>query len=155
MPAVRINHVSVRALDIDASVAFYVELFGARPIATPYFGGILAWLQLGEQQIHIFQRGEGWDRDAHFALEVDDFEGVYRAAERLGAFDTKGNWGHHIFALASGVVQLYLRDPADNLIEVIFHSADALPADIAADVQRRADRYPQTEESASATFYTR
>jgi len=155
MRAIRINHVSVRAADIDASVQFYAELFGARPIATPYFGGILAWMQLGESQIHIFQRGEGWDRDAHFALEVDDFEAVYRKAEQMGAFDTKGNWGHHIFSLASGVVQLYLRDPANNLIEVVYHSVDALPDDIAAVVESRAAQHPQTEESARATFFTR
>jgi catechol 2,3-dioxygenase-like lactoylglutathione lyase family enzyme len=154
MKAIRINHVSVRAIDIDDSVRFYTELFGAHPIPTPYFGGILRWLQLGESQIHIFQRGEGWDRDAHFALEVDDFEAVYRQAERMGAFDDKGNWGHHIFSFASGVVQLYVRDPANNLIEVVFHDVEALPADIAAVVERRTDKYPQTEESAKATFYT-
>ena len=99
MKATRINHVSVRALDLEASVAFYTELFGATPIATPNFGGRLAWLQLGESQIHIFERGEGWDRDAHFAVEVDDFEAIYRAAESMAVFDTKGNWGHHIFSL--------------------------------------------------------
>jgi catechol 2,3-dioxygenase-like lactoylglutathione lyase family enzyme len=155
MKATRINHVSVRAIDIAESVRFYVELFGATPIATPNFGGILAWLQLGDSQIHIFQRGEGWDRDVHFALEVDDFPAIYRQAEALGAFDTQGNWGHHIFSLASGVVQLYVRDPAGNLIEVVFESVDALPPDIAAVVQSRAAKYPQTEDSARATFFTR
>jgi catechol 2,3-dioxygenase-like lactoylglutathione lyase family enzyme len=155
MNATRINHVSVRAIDITASVRFYTELLGARPIATPNFGGTLAWMQLGDSQIHIFERGEGWDRDAHFAVEVDDFEAVYRKAEAMGAFDTKGNWGHHIFSLASGVVQLYVRDPANNLIEIVFHSIDALPADLVTVVESRAAKYPQTEESARATFFTR
>jgi catechol 2,3-dioxygenase-like lactoylglutathione lyase family enzyme len=154
MKATRINHVSVRAIDIAESVRFYTELFGARPIPTPDFGGILAWLQLGDAQIHIFQRGEGWDRDVHFALEVDDFEAIYRTAETMGAFDTKGNWGHHIFSLASGVVQLYVRDPANNLIEVVFHDINALPADIASIVESRAAKHPQSEESAKATFFT-
>lgn len=155
MNASRINHVSVRAIDLAESVRFYSELFGARPIATPNFGGILAWMQLGDSQIHLFQRGEGWDRDAHFALEVDDFEKVYRQAEAMGAFDTRGNWGHHIFSLASGVVQLYVRDPANNLIEIVCHGVEELPADIAAVVESRAAKHPQTEESARATFFTR
>jgi hypothetical protein len=73
----------------------------------------------------------------------------------MGAFDTLGNWDHHIFSLASGVVQLYVRDPARNLIEVVFHSVDALPADIAAVVESRAAKHPQTEESARATFFTK
>ena len=34
MKATRINHVSVRALDIAESVRFYSELFGATPVAT-------------------------------------------------------------------------------------------------------------------------
>jgi catechol 2,3-dioxygenase-like lactoylglutathione lyase family enzyme len=152
--AIRVNHVSVRAIDIEASVRFYMDLFGARPIPTPDFGGVLRWLQLGENQLHIFQRGEDWDIDVHFALEVDDFETVYRKAGELGAHDTDGTWGYHIFALASGVVQMYLRDPAKNLVEVIHPSVDTLPPDIAAVVQQRTDKYPQTEESAKATFYT-
>jgi catechol 2,3-dioxygenase-like lactoylglutathione lyase family enzyme len=155
MNAVRINHVSVRAIDIAESVRFYAELFGARPIPTPNFGGVLQWMQLGDAQIHLFQRGEGWDRDAHFALEVEDFEKLYRQAEAMGVLDTKGNWGHHIFSLASGVVQMYVRDPANNLIEIVYPSVDELPADIAAVVQSRAVKHPQTEESARATFYTR
>lgn len=155
MIAVRINHVSVRATDINESVDFYQQMFGARRIPTPNFGGILQWLQLGEQQIHIFQRGEGWDRDVHFALEVEDFEGVYRKAEARGALDELGNWGHHIFALTSGVVQLYIRDPANNLIEIVHPDVNTLPPEIRDVVQRRDSKYPQTEESARATFYTR
>lgn len=154
MGAIRVNHVSVRAVDLAASVEFYTTLFGAKPIPTPNFGGVLAWLQLGENQIHIFQRGQGWDRDVHFAVEVDDFAEVYRRAREMGALDTMGNWGHHIFALASGVVQLYVRDPANNLVEVVWHSVDDLPADIATVVRNRADAYEQTEESARATFFT-
>ncbi len=154
MKATRINHVSVRAIDLAESVRFYTELFGAHPVATPNFGGILAWLQLGDSQIHLFQRGEGWDRDVHFALEVDDFPAIYHKAEAMGAFDTKGNWGHHIFSLASGVVQLYVRDPANNLIEVVFHDIAALPDEIASVVESRAAKHPQTEESARATFFT-
>ena len=123
MPARLINHVSVRALDLETSVRFYETLFGATRIATPYFGGILQWMKLGDAQIHIFQRGEGFDRDAHFAVEVDDFVAVYRKARELGAFDTKGNWNHHLFEIPSGEVQLYLRDPADNLVEVVWPDA--------------------------------
>jgi hypothetical protein len=48
-----------------------------------------------------------------------------------------------------------VRDPAGNLIEVVFESVDALPPDIAAVVQSRAAKYPQTEDSARATFFTR
>src|SRR5262245_21236922 len=153
MAARIINHVSVRALDLEKSVRFYETLFGATRIATPYFGGILQWLKLGEAQLHIFQRGDAWDRDAHFAVEVDDFAETYRKARELGAFDSKGNWGHHLFEIPSGEVQLYLRDPANNLVEVVWPDSRSLPDDIKKDIERRADKYPQTEESRKASFF--
>jgi catechol 2,3-dioxygenase-like lactoylglutathione lyase family enzyme len=44
----RVNHVSVNAVNLAESVEFYVELFGARPIATPNFGLPVQWLGLGD-----------------------------------------------------------------------------------------------------------
>ena len=51
MEATRINHVSVNASDLGASVRFYVEVLGATPIATPNFGFPVQWLGLGDTQV--------------------------------------------------------------------------------------------------------
>src|SRR3954470_22685815 len=56
MTAIRVNHVSVHAPDLAASVAWYGELFGAQPIPTPNFGMAVQWLGIGDTQVHLFHR---------------------------------------------------------------------------------------------------
>lgn len=53
--AARINHVSVNAKELAASVEFYVDVFGAEPIPTPNFGLPVQWLAIGESQLHLFE----------------------------------------------------------------------------------------------------
>ena len=79
MRATGINHVSISAPDLDASIRFYTEVFGMERVPAPKFPDqIVAWLRLGEQQLHLFQR-EGAPQYHHFALDVDDFEAAYAA----------------------------------------------------------------------------
>src|SRR3954463_15618038 len=42
--SLRINHVSINALDLQESVDFYVDLLGAEPVRTPNFGIPVQWL---------------------------------------------------------------------------------------------------------------
>src|SRR4028119_1533137 len=88
--SLRINHVSVNALDLRRSTDFYVELLGAEPIATPNFGIAVQWLAVGRTQLHLFERNLQPTSHHHFAVTVDDVEPVYRAAERWPAFDDEG-----------------------------------------------------------------
>ena len=68
------------------------------------------------------------------AITVDDVEPVYRAAERRDAFDREA-FGNHLVELPGDVVQLYVRDPAGNLVEIDHHGADRLPDDLRAQAQ--------------------
>jgi catechol 2,3-dioxygenase-like lactoylglutathione lyase family enzyme len=150
--ATRINHVSVSAPDLEASVAWYRELFGARPIATPNFGFPVQWLGIGDTQLHLFNRDLEAPRHHHFAVTVDEVEPVYTRAEELGAFDREA-FGHHLYELPGDTVQLYLRDPGGNLVEVDSPGVGRLPDAIRADLKRLADVHPQDEENASARLY--
>lgn len=141
----RINHVSVNAPDLQESVDFYVELLGAEPIPTPNFGLPVRWLALGRTQLHLFQRGGQPPSHHHFGITVDDLEPVYRAAERRDAFD-RNSFANHLVELPGDVVQLYLRDPAGNLIEIDHHGVDRLPEDIRAQLKRLWEVNPQSEE---------
>lgn len=142
----QINHVSVNALDLQESVDFYVELLGAEPIPTPNFGIPVQWLALGDTQLHLFERDIQPTSHHHLGITVDDVEPVYRAAERRGAFDRRA-FGNHLVELPGDVVQLYIRDPAGNLVELDHHGADRLPEDLRAQLKRLWEFNPQTDEN--------
>ena len=144
MPA-RINHVSVNALDLQESVDFYTELLGAEPLPTPNFGLNVAWLALGRTQLHLFERDLQPTSHHHLGITVDDLEPVYRVAERRGAFD-RDAFRNHLVELPGDVVQLYLRDPAGNLVEIDHHGAGRLPEDIRAQIKPLWELNPQSEE---------
>src|SRR3954466_11567100 len=72
----RINHVSVNACDLEASVDFYVDLLGAERIATPNFGLPVQWLGLGRTQLHLFEKDVQPTSQHHLGITVDDLEPV-------------------------------------------------------------------------------
>lgn len=154
MPKIKaINHVSFRALDLAESIRFYEKVLGAKQIPNPNFGGTLAWMNLGPVQVHLFQRGEGYDIDTHFAVEPEDFMEVYDAAVEMNALDTIGTWGHWIFEVPSGNIQMYLRDPANNLIEVVNRSSDGLSDALKAQIKKRAEIVEQSDYNMRASLF--
>ena len=148
----RINHVSVNARDLQESVGFYVELLGAEPIATPNFGFPVQWLALGDTQLHLFQKDVTPQSHHHLGITVADVDPVYRAAERRDAFDDEA-FGNRLVELPGDVVQLYVRDPAGNLVEIDHHGADRLPDDLRARLKALWDFNPHTEEQMSARLF--
>jgi catechol 2,3-dioxygenase-like lactoylglutathione lyase family enzyme len=147
MPAAaRINHVSVNALDLGESVEFYVDLLQAEPIPTPNFGLPVQWLALGETQLHLFERAFQPTSHHHLGITVDDLERAYRVADARGAFEREA-FGNHLVLLPGDIVQLYLRDPAGNLVELDQPGADRLPPDLRAQLKGLSDFHPQDDEN--------
>ncbi len=114
--AVGLNHVSVVARDLEESVRFYVDVLGLEPLPTPDFGFPVQWLRAGSLQVHLFERPDPPPTYAHFALEVDDVVALYERARAADALD--GSFGYTIAELPGGEAQLYVRDPAGNLLEL-------------------------------------
>ena len=139
-----INHVSVHALDLQESIEFYVDLLGAEPVTTPNFGLPVQWLDLGSSQLHLFERNLEPTSHHHVGITVDDLEPVYRAAERRDAFDREA-FGNHLVELPGDVVQMYVRDPAGNLIEIDQAGVSRLSAELRAQLRCLWDFNPQTE----------
>jgi catechol 2,3-dioxygenase-like lactoylglutathione lyase family enzyme len=148
----RVNHVSINARDLAESVDFYVELLGAELIPTPNFGLPVQWLALGRTQLHLFEKDLEPTSHHHLGITVDDLEPVYRVAERRGAFDYDA-FGNHLVELPGDLVQLYLRDPAGNLVEIDQDGVDRLPDDLRAQLKGLWDFNPQTDENMSARLY--
>jgi catechol 2,3-dioxygenase-like lactoylglutathione lyase family enzyme len=115
--AVGLNHVSVVAHDLAESVRFYREVFGMEELPTPDFGFPVQWLRLGDLQLHLFERPDGPPVYAHFAIEVDDVVALVAEAQRREILDHT-TFGYAMAELPGGEAQVYLRDPAGNLVEV-------------------------------------
>jgi catechol 2,3-dioxygenase-like lactoylglutathione lyase family enzyme len=147
-----INHVSINARDLQESVDFYVELLGAEPIPTPNFGLPVQWLGLGRTQLHLFEKDLQPTSHHHLGITVDHLEPVFRAAERRGAFDREA-FGNHLVELPGDVVQLYVRDPSGNLVEIDHHGADRLPDDIRAQIKGLWSFNEQSDDQMRARLY--
>jgi catechol 2,3-dioxygenase-like lactoylglutathione lyase family enzyme len=148
----RINHVSINARDLQQSVDFYVDLLGAELIPTPNFGIPVQWLALDRTQLHLFEKNLQPTSHHHLGITVDDLEPAYRAAERRGAFDREA-FGNHLVELPGDLVQLYVRDPAGNLVELDQDGVGRLPDDLRAQIRPLWDFNPQSDEQMSARLF--
>ena len=110
-------------------------------------------MRLGDLQVHLFQHDTPAPQFEHIAFEVDDFEAIYDRTKELGSHDGTTH-GHQLLALADGGIQLYLRDPAGNLVEIVCRSADGLSEGLRSEIVNRMDKYPQTEEQRSAAPFS-
>jgi catechol 2,3-dioxygenase-like lactoylglutathione lyase family enzyme len=152
--ATGINHVSIHADDLETSVVFYEKVFGAQRLPTPNFGMAVQWLQLGAQQLHIFVEDTSPPRFHHLALDVDDFDAAYRVAMERGALDADTH-GSALRQHPSGWVQMYLRDPAGNLLEIDWPDAASLAPDVRAAIAGLEQLgYRQDGDQREATLYT-
>ena len=122
------THVSVSALDLEESVRFYRDFFGMEEVPSPDFSGPVRWLRVGDLQLHLFLDDDPAPERHHFALDVDDFEAVYTKAEELGVRDS-GRFSS-VRELPDGAVQMYLRDPAGNLVEVNWPDVTTLDREV-------------------------
>ncbi len=152
MPAVNLNHVSVSALDLETSLRFYEDLFGVERIPTPNFGFPVQWTRVGPLQLHLFERPGAAPRSHHFALTVDDIDTVFARAEALDVFD-RTTFGHHVYELPGGEVQVYLRDPGGNLVEVDWPSVATVGAAVRAQIQPLSEGRPQAPENMQARLF--
>ena len=153
MAATSINHVSVHAHDLDRSAAFYERLFAMRRIPTPTFAFPVQWLRLGNQQLHLFVRSDAQaPRFHHVALNVDDFEAVYWTAREQQLQDESAFFAG-MYELPDGAVQMYVRDPADNLVEIDWPDARTLDVRLRDELIPLSASVPQTGDALKATLF--
>jgi len=85
----------------------------------------------------------------HLGITVDDFDAAYQAVKAR----TSDTWGWQLVELPSRQVQLYFRDPSDNLIELNWPDADTLDRSRYPELRRIADHIPQKPDSEEAVLY--
>jgi catechol 2,3-dioxygenase-like lactoylglutathione lyase family enzyme len=151
--ATSLNHVSISSIDVEESVRFYTEIFGMERIDTYTFAFPTQYLRLGDQQLHIFQRNaDEAPPFHHIAFNVDDLEAAWVRATELGVLDSTAFFSP-IYELPDGTVQVYLRDPGGNLVELDWPDVTTLDREVFGDIPKLADAVPQTEEGTRATLY--
>lgn len=154
MQATALNHVSVHADDLKTSVEFYEEVFGLERVPTYDFQIPVQYFRCGDRQFHVFERDTPAPEYHHVAFDVDDFEAVYREVAARDAFDDeRSDADGHVFELPDGAVQLYVRDPAGNLVEVNWPDVSTLDDSVVTGLVRREDQVKQSEEAMEATLY--
>lgn len=152
MRATGFNHVSIHARNLDESVRFYVELFGMEKIPTYNFAFPVQYLRLGDLQLHLFERDTEAPPLHHIAFNVDDFEEAYLRAKELGVLE-QDSFFEDMYELPDGTVQMYLRDPAGNLVEIDWPDVTTLDSSVFADLKKLDDSVPQTGDALRATLY--
>ena len=112
-----IHHVNVAVDDLAAATAFYRDVIGLEPRAAPDLGFPAQFFVIGHgQELHVNELDDLHPRGTHFCLRLDDFASVVARADAAGAIDVDA-WGR-ANRIGTGVVQLFVRDPAGNLIEL-------------------------------------
>ena len=134
MRAIGVTHVSVSATDLQESVRFYTDFFGMEEVPSSDFSGPVRWLRVGDLQLHLFLDDAPAPERHHFALDVDDFEAAFKRAEELGIKD--GGRYSSVRELPDGAVQMYLRAPAGNLVEVNCPDVSTLDREVIPEIQK-------------------
>ena len=153
MKATRFNHVSIHAVDMEESLRFYIDVFGMERLPSPDFGFRVEWLRLGDQQLHLVVRETSAPEYHHIGIEVDDFEAAYVMARERGRLDAR-TFGSAVRELNDGSAQMYLRDPAGNLVEILWPDVNTLDRSVVTDIRHVRDERPQSPEARRATLFS-
>jgi catechol 2,3-dioxygenase-like lactoylglutathione lyase family enzyme len=121
-------------------------------IPTYTFAFPVQYLRLGDLQLHLFQRDTPAPAFHHIGINVDDFEAAYERVQELGIAERE-SFFEDMYELPDGSVQMYLRDPAGNLVELDWPDVTTIDRGRVPDIRKLEDTVPQTAEALGATLY--
>ncbi len=109
-----VHHVSINVRDAEASRRFYVDVLGlGERDDRPDFPFAGAWLQLGDQQIHLLEVADFEPpKGQHFAIGVPDLDA---AIAHLGEHGVTCSAPAEMAGICR---QAFFEDPTGNLIEL-------------------------------------
>jgi catechol 2,3-dioxygenase-like lactoylglutathione lyase family enzyme len=140
------NHLSIGSRNLAESVRFYETVLGMQAIPSYNFGFKTKYLRCGDLQLHIFELEDHVPLYQHFAIDVDDFHAAYDAAKAI-------TFRNPVNELPDGCVQMYLRDPAGNLIEIDWPDVGTLDRSRIPEMKPLTEFAEQNEEGLAASLY--
>jgi lactoylglutathione lyase len=115
--ALNINHVALVVNNLEAACKFYEEELGLEPIPAFLFDYPTAFFKINDsQQLHLTEWNDVYSFRGHLCLQVDDINTTFWRMKELGIIDTQP-WGH-VRTLPDGPLQMFVRDPSGNLVEL-------------------------------------
>jgi len=109
-----VHHVSLNVTDAAESTRFYVDVLGfAERSDRPDFPFDGAWLQVGDQQVHLLEVADFVPpKGQHFALQVDDLDAMRVELIERGVEVSEPS------PIGDVCRQCFFTDPTGNLIEL-------------------------------------
>jgi lactoylglutathione lyase len=115
--AVKINHVALVVSNLEEACAFYENELGLEPIPAFLFDYPTAFFKFNEeQQLHLTEWEDTYSFRGHLCVTVDDINTVFFRMKELGVIDINP-WGK-VRQLPDGAIQMFVRDPSGNLVEI-------------------------------------
>lgn len=112
MKPLGVHHVALNVDDVEAAVRFYRDVLGLTLRSDrPDLGLDGAWLDAGEEQVHLLQAPMPPGCGQHFALAVARLDEVVRELRGRGVEVSEPS-------VVGGDRQCFVSDPCGNLIEL-------------------------------------
>ncbi len=125
----RINHVTLVVDDLAETCKFYEEEFGLEALPAFKFDYPAQFYKINnEQQLHLTEWEESPAKRGHVCIQVDDFSACFQRMKARDAIDTKP-WGK-VRRLPDGGMQMFIRDPSSNLVEIVCPASDPVDESI-------------------------
>jgi catechol 2,3-dioxygenase-like lactoylglutathione lyase family enzyme len=146
------NHLSIGTRNLAESVKFSETVLGMQTIPSYNFNFKTKYLRCGDLQLHILELEDQVPFYQHFTVDVDGFHATYDAAKEMGALDLMA-FRNPVNELPDGCVQMYLRDPAENLIEIDWPDVEKLDRSGIPEMKLLTEFTEQNEEGLAASLY--
>ena len=127
--AIKINHVALIVKDLEAACIFYEKELGLEPLPAFLFDYPTAFFKFNDQQqLHLTEWEDTHSFRGHICVQVDDINALFFRMKDLGIIDIQP-WGK-VRRLPDGAIQIFVRDPSGNLIELSSDPEDPIDAKI-------------------------
>jgi catechol 2,3-dioxygenase-like lactoylglutathione lyase family enzyme len=120
-----INHVTLIVDKLEEAATFYEHEMGLTPIPAFVFDYPTAFFRITDTtQLHLSEWEDSRSFRGHLCVRVTDFSEMYWRMKEQGRIDTRP-WGK-VHRLPDGAMQMFIRDPAGNLIEISSFPSDEI-----------------------------
>ncbi len=115
--ALKINHVTLIVDNLEKACEFYEYELGLTPLPAFVFDYPTAFFKFNDdQQLHLSEWDDKVSFRGHICVQVDDFNTLFHRMKELGIVDVSP-WGK-VRQLPDGAMQMFVRDPSGNLVEL-------------------------------------